>query len=230
MIDLRLGRWQDVLVDGLDPIACDALIGDLPYGARVHDSDPGDRNDGSDAAGLAPEYAAMTPELVRDYVRSWSPVVRGWFAIMTSHDLVPAWEAAFAEVDRQCFAPIPCIMPGMSFRKQGDGPRQESVSLICARPRGRKWIGWGSPPGYYITKKSLEAGGGRGKPIDMMSAIVRDYSRKGDLVVDTHAGWGTTAVAAESLGRDFIGAEVDAAAHKEARRRIARGIQSDLFA
>lgn len=45
------------------------------------------------------------------------------------------------------------------------------------------------------------------KPVPLMERVVRTHSNEGDKVVDMFSGWGTTGVAAENLGRDFIGGE-----------------------
>jgi site-specific DNA-methyltransferase (adenine-specific) len=62
-----------------------------------------------------------------------------------------------------------------------------------------------------------------------MRAIVRDYSEPGDLVCDPFVGSGTTAIAALSEGRRFIGSEMDAKHHAIATARLARGYTPDLF-
>lgn len=51
--------------------------------------------------------------------------------------------------------------------------------------------------------------GGRGKPDWLMRALVRDYSRPGDLICDPLAGFGSTLIAARDEGRRSIGAEID---------------------
>lgn len=224
-VDLRLGRWQDVL----DGVTCDSWISDPPYGARTHESEAGERSDGHSSEGLAPQYAHLTPEDVYAIVRSWSPRVRDWMVPLTSHDLIPHWEDAFAEAGRYTFAPVPCVMRGMSFRKQGDGPSSWTAYAIASRPRAKRFIGSGCRDGAYVGVAGREAGGGRGKPMWLMNALVRDYSAPGALVCDPFAGWGTTAAAALGLGRQFVGAEMDAAAHAEAQRRLKRGVQIDLL-
>jgi hypothetical protein len=225
-IDLRLGRWEDVLAD----VTCDALITDPPYGARTHESAPGKRSDGYSAEGSTPGYDAWTPADVAAFVSSWSPRVRGWMLALTSHDLIPAWENAYSSVDRQFFAPVACVMNGSTFRQLADGPSSWTVYAMVARPRGKEWVGSGGLPGAYTGPRSVEAGGGRGKPAWLVSAFVRDYSKPGDLIADPLAGWGGTAAAATGAGRSFVGAECDAAAHGEAVRRLSRGVQMDLLA
>jgi len=54
------------------------------------------------------------------------------------------------------------------------------------------------------------------------SRIVERFSRPDDLVVDPFVGGGTTAIAALTHGRRFIGIDRDATAVKETRLRIAR--------
>lgn len=230
--ELRLGRWQDVS----NGIVADAVICDPPYGARTHGSsrmhDPrygGHRADGSTADGLGPEYTAWTTDDVHEFVREWSGFCRGWMVALTSHDLIQAWQAAHDEAGRYCFAPVPCVMRGMSVRLCGDGPSSWTVYAVVARPATREYSTWGTLDGAYVGPRGPESGGGRGKPDWLMQALVRDYSRPGDLVVDPFCGWGSTLSAARALGRRSIGIDVDAAALDEARRRLARPTQQSLF-
>jgi len=216
---LRLGRWQDVLAD----IEVDAVICDPPYSGRTH------------AGALVREgwtqidYSRWTPDDVADFVASWSPRARGWMACMTSHDLIPAYEEAYRAAGRLPFAPVSCVISAMGVRQQGDGPASWTVYLMVARPRGKSAAKWRALPGAYVVKRAIGQGGGRGKPLDLMRAIVRDYSRPGDLVCDPCAGWGHTLIAARAEGRAVLGAEVDPAAHAEAVARLSVGPGRDLF-
>lgn len=227
--DLRLGRWQDVLAD----VECDALICDPPYSARNHkghDAIAGfESKDGHAREVIG--YSCLSPEDVAAFVSSWSPRVRGWMLCLTSHDLIPAWEDAFADAKRLSFAPVPCVITGMTFRMMGDGPSSWSVYAMVARPRTKAMAKWGTLPGAYVVGRAPSgSGGGRGKPLDLMRALVKDYSRPGDLICDPCAGYGTTGLAALSMGRRFVGAECDAAAHAEALKRLARPTNGDLLA
>ena len=58
------------------------------------------------------------------------------------------------------------------------------------------------------------------KPIDLISHLVHSSSRKDDWVLDPFLGSGTTAAAAESLGRKWIGIESNPAYVEMARERI----------
>lgn len=213
VIELRHGRYQDVLAD----IECDALITDPPYGARVHEQNRNTAKLGR--KNIA--YSAWTAEDVGEFVAFWAERTRGWMVCMTSDDLIGAYRDAYAAVGRKTFAPVPIL----SHRPRlcGDGPGSGAVYLLVARPRGREFMQWGSLPCWYHAHRDAETPNG-GKPILLMGSIVRDYSRAGDRVCDPCAGSGaTTLIAAATEGRRAIGAELDERAHRKAQKRIRRG-------
>lgn len=219
-IDLRLGDWQAVLCD---VATVDALITDAPFGPRVHAGSRAfgrPRADGAPLDGLGPGYDAWTEEHVGEFVAAWAPRVRGWFACMASHDMTGWYQRAYQAAGLYAFAPVPLVIRGMSVRLAGDGPSSWSVYLMVARPRTQEFSRWGTLPGAYVVAPSRGAKGGRGKPRALLEAIVRDYSRAGDLVCDPLAGWGSTLIAAAALGRRAVGAERDEDAHAEALTRI----------
>ena len=220
MIDLRYGAWQTVL----EGVEVDALICDPPYSARVHEvvqtrSDGGRRRAAGGAASLndAPSFAAWDGADVAAFVVDWSPRVRGWMACLTSHDLVEAYRDAYELAGRYSFAPVPCVISGMTVRLAGDGPASWAVYAMVARPRDQSFIGgWANPGAYVVSSGGARAGAGRGKPAALEHALVRDYSRPGDLVCDPVAGWGGFLRAAVHQGRRAIGAEIDRGAHRKA--------------
>jgi site-specific DNA-methyltransferase (adenine-specific) len=219
--ELRLGRWQDVLGD----VIADALIFDAPYSQTTHASKPR-RNDGSSASGLAPGYSFLTPDDVAAIVDYWSPRCRGWMVSITDDVLAPAWKAAYRRAGRYAFAAVPCVITGMSCRMRGDGPSSWAVYAMVARPRSSEFAAWGTLPGAYVGPRSAESKGGRGKPQWLPDALVRDYTRPGDLVVDPFAGWATTLIAAVGNSRRAIGAELDRAVYDTAVSRMNRPLPS----
>ena len=78
--------------------------------------------------------------------------------------------------------------------------------------------------GAYVVNR--DPGHIGGKPLQLMHAIVRDYTRPGDLVCDPCAGHGTTLRAAAAHGRRAIGAEVDPETHAAALTHGA--VQSEM--
>jgi len=223
-IDLRCGDWRDVLAD----VECDALICDPPYGERTHAGHSSVKVGGV-AVNQDIPYMSWSPDDVRSFVAHWAPRTRGWFVAMTSHCLWSSWEAALQESGRYVFHPLPAVVRGMSVRLVGDGPASWAVWMVVARPRSREMASWGSLPGAYVTSNAGRCFVG-GKTMQLMTAVVSDYSRPGDLVCDPTAGYGTTLRAAVSLGRRAVGAEIDPTTHAAAMERLHGGFQGDLFA
>lgn len=224
--DLRLGAWQTVLADaGM----VDAVISDTPYSERTHaKSRDGVREDGWDDEGLAPNYTHWTPADVDAFVGAWSPRCRGWMVGICDHHLIEAWATAYERHGRYAFAPVVCVIQGMSVRLGGDGPSSWAIYAMVSRPAHLSR--WGTLPGAYVGSREPGAKNGRGKPRWLMDALVRDYTRPGDLVCDPLAGYGTTLISALSLGRRCIGAELDREAHEEAYRRSSSGTDSTTAA
>lgn len=211
---LRLGRWEDVLAD---IERCDALITDPPYGARTHKGN-GDRIESMGRAAL--NYACWTPEDVAAFVDHWSRRCVGWMACMASDDLIAPYRDAYRAAGRLDFAPVPVLQHRP--RLSGDGPGSGAIYLLVARPRDERFMRWGSLPCWYESEPARDGVPG-GKPERLMRAIVRDYSRPGDLIVDPCAGGATTLLAAVTEGRRAIGAEQDPDTHAKALARLQRG-------
>lgn len=205
------------------PVAeCDAVIVDAPYSARTHaghdagaESKPGD-------GFRSLNYSAWTPADVREFVSAWSPRCKGWFVSITDHVLARAWEAELEAAGRYVFAPVPFCAP-RGPRVAGDGPAAWATWIIVARPREKRFLGWGSLPGYY----HLPAGFGGampimgGKPLWLMTRLVEDYSRPGDLIVDPCCGAGTLAAAALRVGRRAVAGDANRAHAELAAQWIA---------
>lgn len=223
MIDLRAGDYYDVMRD----VECDTTISDPPYGSRTHEGHDG-QGQVDDAERRKLSYASFTPEDVNTFVDFWHPRTRGWMAIMSCSDLSPVYRAAFERVGRCSFAPVPCVIRGMTVRMQGDGPSSWAVYLNVARPRTEEFFKWGTLPGAYPTTRGAKGHIG-GKPMSLMTAIVGDYSKPGDLICDPCAGFATTALAAKAMGRSFVGSEIDSETLATAEERLSNGVQLDMF-
>ena len=195
----------------------DAVIVDPPYSQRCHV--------GHDSAGAydGPRarlgYGHLTESMVKDLAVKYALLSRGWIVWMTDSDLALSVRMALESVGRYAFAPLPFYQPGRSVRLSGDGPCSWTDYIIVARTTLQ--AKWGTLPGGYIAGpgwNDKERMGG--KPTKLMQELVRDYSRPGDLVLDTHMGSGTTGVACALEGRKFIGVEIDSEAFDISCERI----------
>lgn len=191
------------------------------------------------------DYEGWTPVDVGDFVNYWSVRCGGWVVSITDHVLARAWADSMAENGRYVFAPLPWFAPGSRVRLTGDGPSSWTCWIVVGRPSrdlrtgrtsgatfpdGTPSAKWGTlPGGYMITSDSNSIVVGA-KPLGLMCAIVRDYSRPGDLIVDPCAGGGTSLLAAAMEGRRAIGAEIDPETFEKAVARLSRGYTRDMFA
>lgn len=68
------------------------------------------------------------------------------------------------------------------------------------------------------------------KPVALMEYLIRTYTNEGDTVLDNCMGSGTTGVACQNTGRNFIGIERDAGYFEIARKRLGLAEEVDIFA
>ncbi len=231
MIDLRCGRWQDALadVDGVD-----ALITDPPYSART---DAGFMSHGSHEVATSTEigYAPITRADADELAAFFAPRTKRWAVIFGDH-ISREWHAAAWEAQGwYVFAPVIWVKRGACPRFRADGPGSQVDHMMVARPRKNlDHEDMGSRPGWYLVNTPRHGHGYTGvtgnKCHHGMRAIVRDYSRPGDLVCDPCAGGGTTLLAAAAEGRRAVGSEMAPVTFAAAQARIARGFTADLFA
>lgn len=216
------------------PGMVDHVVADCPYSAKTHSghdavpdaerraqqrAHPDSHGGGGNRRAIP--YAAWSPETVGEFVGAFSAVTRGWMVSITDNVLAPAWAKAMEEGGRYVFAPLPYVHVGGRVRLSGDGPSSWTCWLVVSRPRTAEFSRWGTLPGAYILNgghERLDLPGG--KPLSIMEALVRDYTREGDLVCDPCCGAGTTLLAAKLLGRRFVGGDIDSSHVEIARERL----------
>lgn len=226
---LILGEWQSAL----HGVEADALVCDPPYSERTHKGhDAGAtlanrgswRRSGGGADRCRPRreisYTHWTADDQIEFAESWAPRCKGWSVLLSDSEQSTQWRAAWESLGRTGFHPLPVVIPGMSVRLSGDGPSSWAIYANVSRPKALHK--WGTLPGAYIGKQGERVHIG-GKPLWLMRALIRDYTRPGDLVCDPCAGSGTTLLAAAMEGRRAIGAEIDKAAFDAAVQRLSGG-------
>lgn len=231
--ELRCGRWQDVLADIAE---CDAVITDPPYSERTHSGQrTGSRpTGGGKNGGRKPTitYEGWTAEDAEELACGFAGRVSWWSLVFSDHALQRDHADAWERSGWYTFAPVVWLRENPTPRLSGDGPTSAADYITVARPRHAvRGERAGSRPGYYLVggniATSLRHPGG--KCLEAMRAIIRDYTRPGDLVVDPCAGGGTTLLAAVMEGRRAIGAEMDPATFDKAVARLRKGYTPSLF-
>lgn len=223
-----------------DGIVADCLIADPPYSARTHEGHDSLQRHRltvmyNDKTGLPVttkvgrriNYSGWTEQTAQRACLLWSPRVAGWIVVITDHILAPFWAAGLEAQGRYVFAHLPWFSPGSRVRLAGDGPSSWTCWIVVARPRHEPYSKWGTLPGGYVTRpEHCDLAGG--KPLTLMRALVRDYSRECDTVWDPCCGAGTTMVAARMEGRRSIGMEIDRETAELAARRVGETRQETI--
>jgi len=241
-IELRLGDWREVLAD-LDEV--DTLIADPPFSAKTHRG----RRTGSEIRQSEIGYPEITRGGAQEIIDFWAPRVKRWIVLFGDHTTARWFRSDAERNGLYVFQPIPWVKPDCAPRMSGDGPASacEHITVLLAdedelptewitvaRAKSRAGM-LGSVPGYYEHRTASTRGHGGQKaypgqkPLGLIRALVRNYSKPGDLIVDICAGTGTTLLAARAEGRNCVGAEIDPETFARASERIATPHTMELF-
>lgn len=216
---LYLGDCREIVPSFSEKVQ--AVITDPPYSQRLHGRHDGiageKQRDGSDRQAIG--YEGLSLQDVAELAVLFDSACSGWVLWMTDAELAVPIRDRLEGLGRTSFPPLPFFHPGRSVRLSGDGPSSWTDWIVVARTKAQNK--WGTLPGGYVAGpgwNDKERMGG--KPTLLMDALVRDYSRPGDIVLDTHMGSGTTGVSCVNAGRKFIGCEIDPGAFDTACTRI----------
>ena len=131
------------------------------------------------------------------------------------------------------FYPIktPCVPYKYVFKNRG---KKDHVYSNHDSLNGTSKIYYDKYPSSVIeipNAKKIANGHPTQKPVALFEYLIKTYSLEGELILDNCAGSGTTAVAAENLGRNWICIEKDAGYCEMARKRVAENrLKLPLFA
>jgi site-specific DNA-methyltransferase (adenine-specific) len=225
-LDGRVTLWCGNCLEILPKIGTfDHAITDPPYESHMHVSKQSARGVRTDG------YASPRPvdfEAIDEVRASCTPLMtescNGWFIAFCTPEGIAPWrdavEAAGARYKRACF----WIKPDSAPQFNGQGPAfavEPFVTAWCGRGVSR-WNGGGRRNWWVFPTNNLDRQGDHPteKPLDLMIELVRLFTNESDLICDPFMGSGTTAIAALSQGRRFIGIEQDPKYYAIARARI----------
>lgn len=215
--------------DCLDPVtglaslpdqSVDAAIFDPPFTEHVHEKIvTTGRAKGSKSVDLG--FAAITQRQIEDIADQLARVVRRWVLAFCAVEQAHAWIGALGLEPMRHVRVGVWVKPNGMPQVTGDRPAQGYESIVMAHREGRmRWNGGGKSSVYTVPVEQANREHPTQKPIALMRALVEDFTDAGETILDPFAGSGTTGVAALTLGRKFIGWEMDAKHHATALRRI----------
>jgi site-specific DNA-methyltransferase (adenine-specific) len=210
-------EWMAILPNR----SVDHVITDPPYSEHTHrNGRRGDKTDVSRTRDLG--FSSLSDDLRRQCAEEFSRVARRWVLVFCDDRLVGPWIDDLENAGLEFVRLGLWIKQGAAPQFTGDRPSQGHEAILVAHKPGRKrWNGGGSTAIWTVPI----VGGTRyhttQKPLALMTAMLRDFTEPGDLVLDPFAGSGTTLVAAKCLGRSAMGIELDAHYARVAQRRVA---------
>lgn len=195
-------------------------IGDPPYSDHVHDRVRSSAAYESRSRRRDLGFDSLSDEL-RAHVAAVAARCR-WAIIFSDFEGVHLWREALDSIKGYRYLrTIPWIrwsMPQLS----GDRPPQGAEAIVIAGPEGR--LSWNGPGNLTHFAELAERGDDKhttAKPLDLMLRLVTYFSNPGELIIDLTAGRGTTLVAAELLGREGLGVEIQQSEAEKANFRLA---------
>ncbi len=218
-------RWcvvvgeRDNVLASLGDAAVDVTLTDPPYNARTHK--------GAKARGGKLERDTTVRFAELDGVGWWAEslrVTRRWCLAFCAPEQLAAYEAAAGV---QWIRSGVWVRLGAAPQFTGDRPAAGADAVAIAHREGRKrWNGGGEAAVWSYGFASDEVGASRlhetQKPLALMRRLVRLFSDPGEVILDPHAGSGTTGEAALLEGRRVILVERNPVHAETCRQRLER--------
>lgn len=165
---------------------------------------------------------------IRDAGRECLRVAKKWAIFFCSDEETHLWRAVNL---RTYFRTGIWDKTNATPQINGIGPAQGHEPLVIHHKSGR-WNGGGRAAkwSYPVEQGKNRPDHPTPKPLKLIEQLIRDFSNRGDLVIDPFAGSGTTGEAAIKLGRRFLGWEINQEYFRGAAERLLRTReQIDLF-
>ena len=223
------------LLGSLPDGSVDHVITDPPYEADCHTS--GRRSTvGGKLVPAALTFPAMTEEERAHVGTEFGRLCRRWCLVFCQVEGLHKWIQVLEPTLKHARA---CAWVKMDGTPQysGDKPAAafEVIEVAHATGKRRVWNG-GGKKGLFKTvfehniHDGLRPDHQTPKPVELMMDLIRLFTDPGDIILDPYSGSGTTGFAAVSLGRRFIGFEMNPKYVKMAQDRIVVAERGKAFA
>lgn len=182
------------------------VVTDPPYLVNYRDRSGRSLKNDNNPAGVLPVFPAMARVMKRD---SYALCFAGWSALP---QFTNAWEQAGLRIVGQIVFQKPYTS------RQGYAAYRHETAYILAKGNPAK------PAQPIADVQDWVYSGNRRHPtekaVDVLTPLIRCFSKPGDLVLDPFAGSGSTCVAAALTARDYLGIELDAQHCRTAQARL----------
>ena len=216
------------------------VITDPPYSAHVHGlsrsgrmasaKDRGGRYGADVRRNVDLGFEHLTPAHRTFCAEQYARLAERWVLTFSDIESAHLWRDDLTKSGLDYVRTGAWIKVGATPQFSGDRPATGFEAITICHPVGRKCWNGGGKHAVWSVPIVLDRGrnGARlhttQKPIELMTALVDSFSDPGDIILDDHAGSGTTLVAAKSLGRKAIGVELEERYCEIAARRLAQDV------
>lgn len=230
---LNLGNAAKGMAN-IPPLSVDHVITDPPYSRHVHANVIG--NPGSGATKTPLPFGRLRPSVRRACADHFARVVRRWVLIFCEVEGAHLWRRDLERAGLRVVRIGAWIRKGSMPQVTGDRPGVGFETIVIAHSAAKdptsgrylhpmRWNG-GGRAGVWEAQIAQSGRGGAErihptqKPEPLLEALVRDFTDRGDLILDPFTGSGTHGVAAIRQGRRFVGWEKNPAYHSAASKRL----------
>lgn len=195
---------------------CDHILTDMPFSAKTHagaSSNPAGWESGGNSARPIVDFDSVSADQVLDYLALWGPKTRAWvISFLDWRHMLPVADALEGQSHpsglrfvRHGIWDKPNGSPSFS----GDRPAQgwEAIAIMHRLGGRMAWNG-GGKRGVWCANK-VNGAHPTEKPQKLLEALIRDFTKPGDVIVDPFAGSFAVAQACKRLGRKCIAIELD---------------------
>jgi DNA modification methylase len=159
-------------------------------------------------------FESIKPATMRTVAEYCSNVLR-WVLVFSDVELTGEWRQHLTEYGLEYIRTGAWVKLNATPQFTGDRPASAFECITIAHRKGRKEWNAGGRHALWTFPIVINRGGDNPrlhttqKPVELMAALIRDFTHPGETILDPFAGSGTTAVAAKSLGRKCICIERD---------------------
>lgn len=215
----------------LEPVS--HVISDPPYEQISQDRIGGiKRNDGGK---VTEKLTFVGIDGLRDSVcEATAKLAQGWGIFFCTAEGVAMWRDSIEAAGIKYKCPMIWVKPDAMPKFNGQGPALAYENCVtCWNGVGKAVWNAGGKRGVYTHLTNQRDRDGRHpteKPIPLFAELLADFTGPGETILDPFMGSGTTGVACATMGRKFIGIEMDPRYFDIACERIEKAYrQGDMF-